>query len=274
MRHQPQCGRRAGAARVEPAACGAIVLRSVTFSCTLGYMEPPGEDGRPGLLASNADRDAAASVINDAVADGRLTAEEHLDRLDAIYSARRQAELVAVIEDLPARRGIFRPAKSAGGGFSVGFALANMRRGWIAAVLGATSRRGAWLHRPVLHATSIFGLVRLDFRDSTLPDREIVLHARPVLGAVSVLVPPEMRVTGDSVRVRGGRPPEAALFADATGPVLRIERHGLLGSVRIHRRPSRRDDDQRQGRVTVSVQNVQVPVLQIRVRGRSGRSED
>ena len=56
------------------------------------------------LRASDADRDTAAAVINNALAEGRLTAEEHSERLDAIYSAKTQAELEPLLADLPGQQ--------------------------------------------------------------------------------------------------------------------------------------------------------------------------
>ena len=61
-----------------------------------------------GLLASDADRDAAASALADAVAAGRLSLAEHNTRLDALFAARTQDQVAAVTTDLPAlpvRRG-------------------------------------------------------------------------------------------------------------------------------------------------------------------------
>src|ERR1700678_3929322 len=55
-----------------------------------------------GILASDADRDAAASALADAVAAGRLSLEEHNARLAALFAARPQDQLSAVTADLPA----------------------------------------------------------------------------------------------------------------------------------------------------------------------------
>jgi hypothetical protein len=57
-----------------------------------------------GLRASDADRDAAVSALADAVAAGRLSLAEHNARLDALFAARTQDEVSAVIADLPALR--------------------------------------------------------------------------------------------------------------------------------------------------------------------------
>lgn len=66
------------------------------------------------LRASDADRDRAASVLNEAMAQGRLTAAEHSDRLDAIYAAKTHADLVPVIDDLPAMSAAVAPATGQG----------------------------------------------------------------------------------------------------------------------------------------------------------------
>ena len=73
-------------------------------------MDPQGFNENPRLRASDADRDTAASVINNALAEGRLTAAEHSDRLDAIYSAKTHAEIVPLLDDLPGHSGSMVPA--------------------------------------------------------------------------------------------------------------------------------------------------------------------
>ncbi len=57
--------------------------------------------GEPGTLASDADRDAAAGVLNEAFAEGRLTADEHGQRVRAAYAARTWRELAGLTADLP-----------------------------------------------------------------------------------------------------------------------------------------------------------------------------
>lgn len=60
----------------------------------------------PVVLASDADRDAAARVLNAAYADGRLTAAEHSDRVDAVYAARTWPQLTKLTADLPESAGL------------------------------------------------------------------------------------------------------------------------------------------------------------------------
>jgi Domain of unknown function (DUF1707) len=97
-------------------------------------MAPQGFNPNSRLRASDADRDSAASVLNEALAEGRLTPEEHSERLDSIYAAKTQGDLVPVLEDLPAVADCASPAP----------ATPAARRGnRIIAVFGGASRKGA-----------------------------------------------------------------------------------------------------------------------------------
>jgi hypothetical protein len=64
--------------------------------------------------ASDADRDAAASLLNEAFAEGRLTADEHDQRLSAAYAARSRQQLHRLTADLPAASGAARGAMAPG----------------------------------------------------------------------------------------------------------------------------------------------------------------
>ena len=58
--------------------------------------------GGPQTLASDADRDTAVGLLNAAWAEGRLTADEHDQRLSAAYAARTWQQLDQLTADLPA----------------------------------------------------------------------------------------------------------------------------------------------------------------------------
>jgi len=65
------------------------------------------------LRASDADRDAAASLLNEAFAQGRLTADEHDQRLSAAYAALTWQQLRELTADLPAPQGAMVPVAPA-----------------------------------------------------------------------------------------------------------------------------------------------------------------
>lgn len=57
--------------------------------------------GEPQMRASDADRDAAADLLSAAFAQGRLTANEHDERLSAAHAARNWQQLRQLTADLP-----------------------------------------------------------------------------------------------------------------------------------------------------------------------------
>lgn len=53
------------------------------------------------MRISDADRDRAAADLAEHFAQGRIDAEEHAERLDAIWTARTGADLAPIFADLP-----------------------------------------------------------------------------------------------------------------------------------------------------------------------------
>lgn len=58
----------------------------------------------PEMRASDADRDRIAGVLRDAHAEGRLSQDELLERLDSTYTSRTYRDLDRVVADLPIAR--------------------------------------------------------------------------------------------------------------------------------------------------------------------------
>lgn len=57
------------------------------------------------LRIGDAERNAASADLGEHYAQGRLTTEEHGERLDRIWEARTRGELAAIFSDLPGRVG-------------------------------------------------------------------------------------------------------------------------------------------------------------------------
>lgn len=189
------------------------------------------------MRASDADRDQAASVINTAMAEGRLTPDEHSERLDLIYAARTQAELVPIVRDLPVPSGGARVSEMT-------FAAPDAVRGAtgrIVAIFGGATRKGVWRASRQTDVLTVFGGAELDLRDAVLPEREISMRVRCVFGGVELTVPPEMHVTDSGSAIFGGRDictdsPES-LAPDA--PVLHITGHCVFGGLEVRRKQRR-----------------------------------
>ena len=215
------------------------------------------------LRASDADRDTAAAVINNALAEGRLTPAEHSERLDAIFEAKTHAELVPVLDDLPAPRGVRQDIASPRS------ADADRTRGGrrrLVAILGGFERKGAWHPEPLMTVVTILGGAELDFRDAVLPGKEVVLRITAVLGGLGIIVPPEMRVIDNTSAILGGTG-SVGDSVEASGPdapVLRIEGFCLLGGVGVERKPRDAPKEVRRGkRASLTLEDGSLPVARI-----------
>ena len=232
------------------------------------WVDPQDFNVNSRLRASDADRDSAAAVINNALAEGRLSAEEHSERLDAIFSAKTHAELVPILDDLPAARGLRQElASPRPSSADLDLAHAQQRGGRMIAIFSGVSRKGVWHPEPVTRVLAVFGGAELDYRDAVLPGPEIVLDATAVLGGVEIIVPPEMRVVDNGTAILGGRDitGDAAEAVGPDSPLLRIEGICVLGGIEVKRKARKVPKALRRRKgVNVSVEANPVPVVRIK----------
>ena len=195
-------------------------------------MDPQAFNSNSRLRASDADRDRAATVLNEALAEGRLTAEEHSERLDSIYAAKTQADLVPLLDDLPVPASALEPAPATGPERSY-------HGGPIVAIFGGAARKGRWRVPPSSTVVTVFGGADLDLRDAILPGQEVTIKAVSVFGGMSITVPPEMRVVDSGVAIFGGRDvaAETPESEDPNAPVLRLQGACVFGGISVkHKR--------------------------------------
>jgi uncharacterized protein DUF1707 len=202
-------------------------------------MDPQAFNTNSRLRASDADRDRAASVLNEALAEGRLNAEEHSERLDSIYAAKTQADLVPVLDDLPAPAASASPVPATSTGPEKSY-----HGGPIIAIFGGAVRKGRWRVPPTSTVVTVFGGADIDLRDAILPGREVIIRAVSVFGGMSITVPPEMRVVDSGIAIFGGRDVsgETPESEGPDAPLLRIQGACVFGgiSVRYKQRKSNR----------------------------------
>jgi len=206
-----------------------------------GGMDSQGSGENSRLRASDADRDQAATVLNQAMAEGRLTAEEHSERLDALYAAKTHADIEPLLDDLPGHGTAPVPVPPAG----------PVNR--IRAILSEATRKGAWHVEPVLEIVTVLGGAELDFREAVLPGREVNLKVTCVLSGVVIIVPPEMRVIDSGSAVLGGRDitGESDESAEPDAPLLRISGPCVLGGIEVKRKPRENGDGRRRPTIRI-----------------------
>ena len=176
------------------------------------------------LRASDADRDRVLALLAEAVSDGRLTPDEHAERLQRACTARTLGELADLTTDLVVASA--QPVRLDGGRV-------------ISGIFGPAKRDGRWVVPETLTVNAMFGEVEVDVTQAILQARHVQVHAT-VIGARLVLIVPD----GVSVvvnaplllgRRRGGTPP-----AGTETPVIEVKGLVLGGEIIVRTPPKPR----------------------------------
>lgn len=205
--------------------------------------ESPNDISR--MRISDADRDRAASVLSNALAEGRLSPQEHSDRLDAIYAAKVHADIAPIVSDLPGASAAIAAQNSAlARADYLGTVEPRGKRARLVALFGGITRKGRWQVPADMEAITVFGGADFDLRQAVFPPGEARLRTICLLGGVDIKVPPEVHVIDDGWAILGGReiPPDTAESSRPDAPVLRLTGITILGGISVRRRA--RDFDQ------------------------------
>jgi hypothetical protein len=172
------------------------------------------------LRASDSDRERVVAMLSAALGDGRLTPQEHSERIKAALTARTLGDLAGLTADLASAAE--QPVRLDGGHVILGF-------------FGTEARTGRWVVPPVLTCTAVWGEVVVDFTAALLQSRHVVLYAYAFCGRVRLIVPDGVEVILDGTtligRYRGGTalalpPPEASDV-----PVIQVHALCVAGEV-------------------------------------------
>jgi Domain of unknown function (DUF1707) len=131
------------------------------------------------LRASDDDRERVVEVLAAAVADGRLSLEEHAHRVQRAYQARTLGELAILTTDLAPAAG--QPLQ-----------LDDSRT--VTAFFATVQRDGRWVVPDRLTVTAMGGQVILDMREALLQGMHTVLQATLVGGQLHLVVPERVQV--------------------------------------------------------------------------------
>ncbi|MFE0728414.1 DUF1707 domain-containing protein [Streptomyces antibioticus] len=182
------------------------------------------------LRASDADRDRVADILREALAEGRLTADEHAERVEGVLAAKTVGELEVFIRDLPAaheRRASPLPAPprpTAG-------AIPADPDDNVIAVFSSAVRRGRRRAGRRIHAYAIFGSVEIDLSEALFEYQQVVIKAFAVFGNVEVRVPENVSLFGTGGGVLGNFEIDTLDAVSPEAPVVYVEGWAVLGNV-------------------------------------------
>ncbi|MEV5973819.1 DUF1707 domain-containing protein [Streptomyces sp. NPDC051921] len=196
--------------------------------------QPPAPAPRPGfadpegaLRASDADRDRVADILADALAEGRLDAEEHSERLDAVYRAKTVGELEPIVRDLPVAGSRSRPAPAPVYGPEEVEGPADN----LVAVFSASTRKGRWRVGRRTNAFSLFGSVEIDLTEAIFAQRLTTINATSIFGSVEIRVPENITLRGSGTGVLGNFEVVTLEGVDPQAPVVVVNGFAILGNV-------------------------------------------
>ncbi|MEV7012482.1 DUF1707 domain-containing protein [Streptosporangium sp. NPDC051022] len=174
----------------------------------------PAYEPRPGdLRAGNDDRERVAVVLADALADGRLTPDEHEERLASLYRARTLGEIAALTVDLlppeaqPLRTDV-RP---------------------VTAFFGTQRHAGRWVVPTHFTATAICANVTLDLCDAVLQSSHVTIQVTVMAATLTLIVPEGVRIHMPASGVMAGK--KNLVPPSPDGPVIEITGLITMGSV-------------------------------------------
>jgi DUF1707 SHOCT-like domain len=174
------------------------------------------------MRASDADRERVVAVLAEAAGDGRLTLDEHTERVQRAYQARTLGELAGLTEDLAAPSA--QPLR-----------LDSSRS--VAAFFTTQRREGRWVMPDRLVVTAVGGHVVLDLREALLQGLHTIVHATLIGGQLHLLVPGGVRVTVVSARQPGRAGPDLEPRPAAAvpgSPLVEVRAFTVAGRVRVH----------------------------------------
>src|SRR5271170_7609973 len=175
------------------------------------------------LRASDADRDRVLAMLSEAMSDGRLTAEEHSERVQRAFAARTLGELAADLA-VPSAQ----PVRLDGGRV-------------VAGIFGPARRDGRWVVPENLTVTAMFGDVEVDFTQAILQTSRVQLYATVFGGRLRLIVPDGVSVIVSGHMVLGRKRGSTAPPAGPGTPVIEVRALVLGGELDVRTpRKSRR----------------------------------
>jgi hypothetical protein len=154
-----------------------------------------------------------ATVLGDALADGRLNHDEYEERIAALYRTRTLGELTAFTADLlpPEAQPLQVDVRP------------------VAAFFGSEKRSGRWVVPTRFSATAICANVTLDLCEALLQSSHVTLQVTVMAGTLTLIVPEGVRIEMPASGFMAGKKNHVPSSPD--GPVIEIVGLVTMGNV-------------------------------------------
>lgn len=181
-----------------------------------------------GIRASDADRDRIADILREALALGRLDAEEHSERIDAVYRAKTMGELEPLVKDLPATTPGGHPA---GSPYTYGPDDETEPAETMIAIFSSSTRKGRWRVDRRTNAFALFGNIEIDLTEAIFGQRTTVINATAIFGSIEVRVPENISLRGGGTGIFGNFEVTTLEGTQADAPVVIVNGYSVFASI-------------------------------------------
>jgi len=187
------------------------------------------------LRASDADREQVATVLSTAYAEGRLTLEEHDERVDRLMAAKTFDDLIPITRDLvvigtPTAVATPQPSSR----FTMDTTAQNSQSDKMIAIFGGVTRSGRWRVRKNIKALALFGGMDLDLRNAIFEAPAVEISGFWCFGGLDIKVPEGIDVRDQTAGVFGGTDIRDIGDPAPGAPTLVIKGMTLFGGVSVH----------------------------------------
>ena len=187
------------------------------------------------LRASDADREQVATVLSTAYAEGRLTLEEHDERVDRLMAAKTFDDLIPITRDLvvigtPTAVATPQPSSR----FTIDTTAQNSQSDKMIAIFGGVTRSGRWRVRKNIKALALFGGMDLDLRNAIFEAPAVEISGFWCFGGLDIKVPEGIDVRDQTAGVFGGTDIRDIGDPAPGAPTLVIKGMTLFGGVSVH----------------------------------------
>lgn len=199
---------------------------------------PLPQPSRPSQMrCADSDRDLVAEVLNAAFAEGRITQDEHSERMDALWQAKTFGELTPLTEDLMPHGPIHHlpaPVNGQGAGLVVDPSNAHQNPDSITCVMGDVKRQGHWRLRRRTTGLVLMGDVKLDLTEAVMEAAECTIAIPCIMGDVTITVPDGVNVRNETTTILGDTKIRGLAPAPAGAPTIVLRGMVLMGDVKVN----------------------------------------
>jgi hypothetical protein len=185
-----------------------------------------------------AERERVVQTLSAHFAQDQLTLTEFEQRLERAYALTSTEQLRSLVADLPAVSALPATRDGAVPGPSLVPSSEVPPRGAIFAAMGGQERAGSWIVPRQLKVIAVMGGAELDLREARFGPGVSEIEIFVLMGGVSIIVPPGVRVESLGAAFMGGFEMKAgdATALSPANPVLRVSGLAIMGGVETETR--------------------------------------